>query len=273
MYLKGLKVIKADGTKEEFSEEKLASSIKRAGIPQGLHEEVLEHVKSRVYEGIPTHEIYGHIEEFLEKSSQPYTKSKYSLKNAIMELGPTGFPFEVYISEILKAQGYQTEVGTFLVGKCISHEVDIIATKDKQKIFVECKFHNRAGTKSEVHVSLYTKARFDDLSEKHKFSRAMLVTNTKMTSDALSYALCEGIDVLSWTYPQDSSLRDLIEKYKLYPLTQLSFLSLSQKQELLAKDIVLVKQICADPALLGQISLPPNKRDEVIKEASFVCNL
>lgn len=276
-------VIKADGTVEEFSEEKLLSSIKRAGVPSKLHHLVLDHVKSRIYDNIPTFEIYKHIEEFLEESNEPYVRAKYSLKAAIMELGPTGFPFEVYVSEILKAQGYQTEVGTFLVGKCVNHEVDVIATKASgpeghparrdKKIFVECKFHNKPGTKSEVHVSLYTKARFDDLRQKHNFSHALLVTNTKITSDALSYAQCENVAVMSWSYPEGESLRDLVEKYKLFPITQLSLLSLSQKQELLAKDVVLIKQICSDPTLLNDISLPPNKRDEAIKEASFVCNL
>ena len=276
-------VVKADGSVEEFSETKLLSSIKRAGVPSKLHRLVLDHVRNRIYDNIPTYEIYRHIEEFLEESNEPYVRTKYSLKAAIMELGPTGFPFEVYVSEILKAQGFQTEVGTHLVGKCVNHEVDIIAKKatgpedslaqrDK-KIFVECKFHNRAGTKSEVHVSLYTKARFDDLKAKHQFSRALLVTNTKITSDALSYALCEGIDVMSWTYPDDASLRELVEKYKLYPITQLSFLSSSQKQELLEKDVVLIKQICADPSLLDNISLPPNKRNQILEEAKAVCNL
>jgi len=276
-------VIKADGSSEEFSEEKLLSSIKRAGVPSRLHAQVLDHVKSRVYDNIPTYEIYRHIEEFLEENNEPYVKSKYSLKSAIMDLGPTGFPFEVYVAQILKAQGYETEVGTYLVGKCVNHEIDIIAKKaagpegslarrDK-KIFVECKFHNRAGTKSEIHVALYTKARFDDIKQKHQFSKALLVTNTKITSDALSYAQCEGIDVLSWTYPENASLRELIEKYKLYPITQLSFLSLTQKQELLAKDVVLIKQICENPNLLNQIDIPKNKGEEIIKEASFVCNL
>ncbi|MEK7120896.1 MAG: ATP cone domain-containing protein [Patescibacteria group bacterium] len=276
-------VIKADGTIEDFSEEKLLSSIKRAGVPSTLHKQVLEHVRKHVYDNIPTYEIYKHIEEFLEENDEPYVRTKYSLKSALMELGPTGFPFEVYVSEVLKAQGFQTEVGTFLLGKCVNHEVDIVAKKAsgpeghparrEEKIFVECKFHNKPGIKSEIHVSLYTKARFDDLKQKHGFSKAMLVTNTKVTSDALSYALCENIEVMSWTYPENASLRELIEKYKLYPITQLSFLSSSQKQELLAKDVVLIKQICANPSLLNQIYIPPNKKDEIIKEANFVCGL
>lgn len=266
-------VLKADGTIEPYAESKLLSSIKRAGIPQNLHSQVLNHVKSKLYENIPTSEIYSHIEEFFTKENDAYSKAKYSLKRAIMELGPTGFPFEVYVSEILKAKGFQTEVGTHLFGRCVSHEVDIVATKDREKIMIECKFHNRPGTKSDLQVSLYTKARFEDLKPKHNFTHGMLVTNTKITQDGLSYANCEGIKVLSWSYPEEESLRDLIEEYKLYPITQLTFLSFSEKQELLNQNIILIKQICSDPNILSTITIPKNKREEVVKQASLVCNV
>lgn len=276
-------VLKADRTLEPFDENKLLSSIKRAGIPQNLHSQVLNHVKSKLYENIPTSEIYSHIEEFFTKENDVYSKAKYSLKQAIMELGPTGFPFESYVSEILKALGFQVEVGTYLIGKCVKHEVDVVAVKASgpeghpargdEKIMVESKFHNSPGIKSDLHVSLYTKARFEDLKQKHNFTQAMLVTNTKISLDALAFANCEGIRVLSWSYPDGESLRDLIEKYKLYPITQLSFLSLSQKQELLSQGIVLIKQICSDPSVLNKITIPENKRGEIMKEATSVCRL
>lgn len=266
-------VLKASGEIEPFSEDKLLLSIKRAGIPQKLHTEVISHVKSTLYNRIPTSEIYNHIQEYLGKTETPYEKAKYSLKKAIMELGPTGFPFEVYVAEILKTIGFHTEVGRIMTGKCVNHEIDILASKEGRKVLVECKFHNTPGTRSNLHVSLYTKARFDDLKDKHGLNEALLVTNTKITSDALSYALCENIKVISWSYPEGESLRDLIEKYRLYPLTQLSFLSLPQKQELLSHGIVLIKQICSDPGVLNKITIPENKREEIMKEASSVCRL
>ncbi|KKQ34633.1 MAG: ATP-cone domain-containing protein [Microgenomates group bacterium GW2011_GWA2_37_6] len=266
-------VLKADGTFESYDENKLLSSIKRAGIPGSLHSQVLNHIKSKLYENIPTSEIYKHIEEFFIKENDVYSKTKYSLKRAIMDLGPTGFPFESYVSEILKVLGFQVEVGTYLIGKCVKHEVDVLAKNQNEKIMVECKFHNKSGIKSDLHVSLYTKARFEDLKQKHNFSKAMLVTNTKISLDALSYANCEGIRILSWSYPDGESLRDLIEKYKLYPITQLSFLSLSQKQQLLNQKIVLMKQICEDSSVLNKITLPQDKLEEIEKEAASVCNL
>ena len=264
-------VIKADGALEPFSEEKLLSSVKRAGIPESLQNQVLDHVKKNLYEKIPTSEVYKHIEEYFGTSKEYSSKTRYSLKRGIMELGPTGFPFEVYISEVLKREGFSTEVGIVLVGKCVSHEVDVVAKKGSEKIMVECKFHNSPGIRSDLHVSLYTKARFEDLKQKHSFTHAMLVTNTKITSDALSYANCEEVKVLSWSYPEGGSLRELVDKHKLYPVTQLPFLSFSQKQELLNNNVVLIKQICENPNLLNQITIPKNKREEIIKEAKSVC--
>jgi len=265
------KVIKANGESEDFSEKKLIDSIHRAGIPENLQQEVIEHVKTNLYENIPTHEIYYHLEEYLGQTKSPYYKNKYSLKRALMDLGPTGFPFEAYIAEVLKKEGFETIVGEILMGKCVTHEVDIIAQNANEKIMVECKFHNRPGSRSDVQVALYTKARFDDLKEKHGFTKVMLVTNTKITVDALAYSDCENVKILSWEHPEGESLREKVEKYKLYPITSLSFLSMPQKQELLAKNIVLVKSICENPEVINQISIPINKRDEILDEAKRVC--
>jgi hypothetical protein len=266
-------VLKADGKSEDFSEQKLLDSIKRAGITENMQPLVVDHVKNNLYENIPSSEIYRHIEEFFGKSNDTPSKSKYSLKRALMELGPTGYPFETYISEVLKAKGYSTQVDQTLSGKCVNHEVDIIAIKENEKIMVECKFHNRPGIRSDLHVSLYTKARFDDLREKHGFTKAMLATNTKITSDGLSYAQCENLDVLSWSFPEDESLRNIIEKYKLYPITQLSSISFSQKQEFLQKAIVLISQICNNSDLINQITIPNEKRDEILSEARNISGL
>lgn len=266
-------VIKANGEIEEFSEKKLLDSIRRAGIPANLHTQALEHIKLNLYDNIPTHEIYYHLEEFLGHSKAPYYKNKYSLKRALMDLGPTGFPFEEYVARVLQAQGFKTSVGQTLMGICVNHEVDVIAINKDRKILVECKFHNRPGTKSDLQVVLYTKARFEDLKKKHSFTDVMLVTNTKITVDALAYSDCQSLKIMSWEHPEGESLRELIEKHKLFPITSLSFLSMPQKQELLAKNIVLVKEICENPDIINQISIPINKRDEILDEAKRVCML
>lgn len=265
-----LNVLKAGGQKEKFSEEKLLVSIQRAGVPKNLWEDAVSHVKSKLYDNIPTKEIYKHIAESLENSPHPFSKSRYSLKQAIMDLGPTGYPFEDYISEILKMEGYKTMVRQVLYGKCISHEIDIIAEKDNLKSMIECKFHNLPGTKSQVHVSLYTKARFDDIKEKNNFNNAWLVTNTKITQDALNYAICANMKVISWDYPEKGSFRDLIEQHKLYPITTLTNITQNQKQVLAANHVVLAKDVCANPSSLDILGLPNDKKNSVLSECQFL---
>ncbi len=264
-------VIKANGEKEPFSEDKLRASIKRAGIPQSIQDKVIKHVESKLYEDIPTAEVYKHLTEYLGRD-QSHFKAKYSLKQAIMDLGPTGYPFEDFVSEILKAKGYTTEVRSILTGKCVSHEIDVIAEKpNSEKILVEAKFHNASGIRTDVHVSLYTKARFDDLKEKYKFDRAWIFTNTKITPDALTYALCVNMGVVSWSYPQNESLRDLIETLQLYPITMLTSLSEPQKQILLDNHIVLIKNICKNKDSLDLLGVQTDKINSIIKEAQLVC--
>lgn len=265
-----LNVLKATGQVEPFNEEKLRFSIQRAGIPGELTENVVAHIKSKLYDQILTREIYKHVTEFLANSPHPFSRAKYSLKQAIMDLGPTGYPFEDYISEILKMEGYETQVRQTLTGKCISHEIDLIVTKNNLSSMVECKFHNSIGNHTQIHVSLYTQARFDDIKEKYNLADVWLVTNTKITSDALNYAICSNMKVISWDYPQLGSFRDLIEKYKLHPITTLTSLSQNQKQLLAENHVVLAKDVCKNPAALDILGLSENKKNSIFSECQYV---
>lgn len=265
-----LNVLKANQNKEPFSEEKLLASIKRAGVPENIHNSVINHIKTKLYDNIPTSEIYKHVTEFLGNSVHPHTRMKYGLKQAIMEFGPTGYPFEDYVSEILKAEGYGTSVRQLLNGKCVNHEIDVVATKDNIKSMIECKFHNAPGIKCHIHVSLYTKARFDDVKERNNFNQAWLVTNTKLTPEALNYALCSNMKIIGWDYPNGKSLRDLIEKHKLHPVTSLSNISNAQKQILAQNHIVLAKDICKNPASLDILHLPSNQKNLIVSQCQFI---
>ncbi|RJQ36905.1 ATPase [Candidatus Microgenomates bacterium] len=265
-----IQVIKATGELEPFSEEKVRQSILRAGIPKGLENEVIEHIKSKLYENIPTSEIYNQITDYLGESTSPYSKAKYGLKQSLMSLGPTGFPFEDFIAKVLHEQGYETQVRQYLMGKCVKHEIDVIAQKENEKVMIEVKFHNRFGTRTDVQDALYTKARFDDVKEKDNFSQAWLVTNTKATSDAIAYCNCVGMKILSWSYPQDASLRSMIEKSKLLLITSLSSLTLPQKQDLLDNHIILCKDIFNNPSCLNNLNLSAEERKNVLAETEFV---
>lgn len=265
-------VIKANGEKEEFSEQKLINSIRRARIPNNLNDEVLHHVKSKLYDGISTEEIYRHILEYLDRTDQPFVRSRYSLKEAIMMLGPTGYPFEDFVSRILEAHGYTTQVRQVLRGKCVTHEVDVIAKKDNVASMVEIKFHNNAGARSEVQVALYTHARFEDVKTNYDFTDAWIVTNTKATIDAVTYAHCVGMKVLSWSYPEEGSLRDLIEASRLHPITMVHSLSQTDKTTLLQNHVVLCKDVQRDKTVLDMLPLSRDERERVIAEVESICS-
>lgn len=260
-------VIKADRHYEPFSEHKVMDSIRRARIPQNLQAEVLAHVKSKLYDGISTAEIYQHIMEFLNQSPKPYVKARYSLKEAIMMLGPSGYPFEDFVSKLLESEGYKTSVRQVLSGRCITHEVDILAEKDGKTIVIEAKFHNSPGTRSEVQVALYTHARFEDVKVRNSVHESWLITNTKTTIDANTYAQCSGMKVVSWDYPAGNSLREMIERSGLHPITAMTTLAHSQKMTLLENHVVLCRDIAEHPDLLDMLYLAKADRDQVLKEA------
>ncbi len=265
-------VVKANGEKEAFSEGKLLRSIKRAGVPPELHQETLSHVQEKLYDNIPTSEIYHHVLEFLDKTPAKYAKAKYSLKQSLMDLGPTGYPFEDYYARLLETEGYTTQTRMILQGSCVTHEIDVIAEKDSEKMLVEAKFHNGPGTTTDVHVSLYTKSRFDDLKERYHFTKALIITNTKATSDAIAYAQCVGMDVISWSYPEGKSLREIVEKEKMYPITALTTLSTAQKQQLLEKQVVLCKELHKNPHMLLEVGIPDDKQQAILEETAFLAN-
>lgn len=265
-----INVIKANKTKELFNEEKVINSIKRAGVPEQIREEVLMHVKSKLYEGISTAEILQHILEFLESSKHSYASSRYSLKEGIMSLGPTGYPFEDFISRLLQAEGYKTQVRQILRGECITHEIDVVAEKNDKKVMVEAKFHNSPGTRSQIHVGLYTQARFEDIKQHNNFTEAWLVTNTKTTVDVNTYALCKNIQIMSWSYPEGQSLRDLIERHNLHPVTLMTTINQSQKRILLENHFVMCRDIVELPSCVDMLSLSREQREKVVAEASLI---
>lgn len=238
-----MKVKKASGELEDFSALKVKDSLLRAGATEELTDKILTSLEARLYDGIKTSEIYSYVFSLLRDWKSPLV-SKYNLKQAIMELGPAGYPFEQFVASILHHLGYEVEVGQVVKGKCVEHEIDIIAQKAGEYSLIEAKFHNRVGTKSDVKIALYVWARFLDVSGQHtRFKKGWLVTNTKVTHEAIKYANCVGLKIVSWDYPEDGSLRYLIEKSKLYPITCLQTLKRAEKKGLLKRGLVFCEDL------------------------------
>jgi hypothetical protein len=122
--LKEIIVTKASGEKVPFSVKKLQHSLERSGADDAIIDEVISELSHHLRDGISTKKIYKHAYNILRKISSSHA-ARYKLKQAIMELGPSGYPFEKFVGEILKFQGFTVKVGAIVEGHCVSHEVDM----------------------------------------------------------------------------------------------------------------------------------------------------
>ncbi len=268
-----VQILKADGTREPFDVTKLEESLVHSGASKKSIKDVIAHVSSELEEGMTTREIYRHAFEILHKEETPVAL-KYSLRHAIMELGPSGFAFEDFIAEIFQAKGFEALTGQMVKGSCVEHEIDVVAWNEKKLIMVEAKFHNELGTKSDLKVVLYVKARSDDLQNviynyghERKMDEFWLVTNTKFSSTAIEYGSCQGgLHMIGWNYPPSGNLHDMIMESKLHPLTCLVSLKGREKKELLEKGIVLCKTIKENLKLLEDLGMKEPEIQKVIEE-------
>lgn len=265
-------IIKSTGERELFDVRKLEASLVRAGASESSVGLIAEHIQKEVRDGMSTGEIYTHAFSLLRRYEKPVAL-KYSVRRAVMELGPSGFPFEKFIAELFKARGFKAETNLMARGKCVEHEIDVIAWNDLKLIIAEAKFHNDMGLKSDLKVALYVKARFDDLKDtlfsadgkKRKYDEAHLITNTKFTSHAIDYAKCSGLSVIGWNYPSVGNLHNMIEDFNLHPITALTTLTGSEKRYLLSQGIVLSKNI-SDRNILKNAGIKDAKIDAVLQE-------
>src|SRR3989338_1851333 len=242
-------IVKNDGSKEEFSIEKLRGSLSNAGASPEVRDKIVNHIAREIEDGMSTTAIYRHAFELLHKFETPVA-ARYSLKRAIADLGPSGFPFEKFVAEIFKAKGYETLTDQIVNGRCVDHEMDVVAWNENKLIMAEAKFHNELGMKSDLKVALYVKARFEDLKDmefnygsKRRLDEGLLITNTNFTIKAIQYSECVGVRLIGWNYPRVGNLHEMIEDASLHPITCLTTLSNTEKKNLMEKGVVLSKNI------------------------------
>lgn len=251
------KIIKANGGAENFSRHKLFRSLRHAGLPPRKCSLITDKVSSEIYEGTTTRDIYRRAFQLVRQTS-PVAAAHYSLKKALFELGPTGHHFETFVARYFEARGYRTETCQTIQGKFVTHEIDVIAIKGNEKLFVECKFHNRQGIRNDIKIALYVKARWDDLREGPEgktLSGFYLATNTAFTGDAIKYANGSKLKLLGVNAPEQKSFFDDIRELRLYPVTSLRRLSKIIRNELISKNILLASELLTQKRLLMKLGM------------------
>lgn len=268
---------KAGGERELFRAEKLRQSLLKAGAGEEVAEQIVRQIKMELVDDMSTDQIYKHAFYLLRKRERPVA-ARYSLKRAVMELGPSGFPFEDFIANIFKARGFKTKVGTMVNGSCVEHEVDVLAENDKKVLIVEAKFHNDPAIKSDLKVALYVEARVEDLMRgpmaeafNGKTMEGWLITNTRFTDNAIKYGECKGLHLVSWDYPKQGNLYDLIYNLGVHPVTSLTTLNKAEKNRLLQNGTVLCDAIKSDQTLLTSVGVEKDRVKKVLEEAARVC--
>ena len=274
-----IEIVKSTGEKAKFSMEKLRRSLKHSGADDTLVGQIVDTVRDELYQGISTKEIYNRAFALLKKKKSVFA-SKYKLKKAIYELGPTGFPFEIFVAGILEYSGFKTEVGKIMQGICVSHEIDVFAEKDGIISIIECKFHGVEGRNCNVKVPLYIHSRYQDVKlhwekrkdQSKKLDRGGVVTNTRFTEDAIQYSNCVGLNLLSWDFPKENGLKDRIDRLGLYPITVSQLLTNREKQFLLSRDVVLCRQLVKDKFYLDHLGISETRKERILKEIVVLCD-
>lgn len=270
-------MVKASGERERFDPRKIERTLRRAGASREVREKVLARVQERVYDGISTGEILKMVRQLLREEEHT-AEMRYDLKYAIMRLGSGGFAFETYFAEILEHYGYATVVGRRLAGKCVTHEIDIIAEAkegERRRALIECKYHSSPGVYTNLKEALYTYMRFLDLREASRaFDEVWLVTNTKASKDAKRFARCRGMRLITWRSPSRRSLRELVERKGLYPVTSLPSVDRQALRRLARARLILARDLLeADRAYVQLVTgLPANRLDKIIEEAEELVN-
>ena len=272
-------VRKFSGELDQFDADKLLKSLSEAGATPSQADKITATIGKGLYDGITTREIYQKAHRLLKNRAKEKA-SRYGLKKALLQLGPTGYPFELFIGELMRKEGYEVEVGITMPGKCVSHEVDVLAFTQHEVHMMECKFHNRHGYKTDVKVPMYIKSRFEDLAAQwkrntkyqNKKHEGWVVTNARFTKDAMDFGKCAGLKLLSWDYPSDS-LKKLNTKHNLYPITTIHTISKSIREQLFDKNIVLASSLVENEAVLLELGLDKPRANQIIEEAKRICGL
>lgn len=273
-------IIKAGGSREVFDPARLVASLKRVGAGEYTAERISKMITDTTVSGMSSREIYSRAFVLLRKESRPVA-ARYALRRALFELGPTGHPFEDFISHLYRAEGWQVETRKMIKGKCVTHEVDFYASHPELNTYLaaELKYHNDPNYKSDLKTALYVKSRFDDIFSCDPkvracpIDRGILITNTKFTSEAVTYALCAGVELLGWGYPENNSLFMRMSRAKVYPITTLTRLGSAEKNLLINDGVIAVDEILHNRRLLDVLHLSPDRTGELLAEAEGLLSL
>ncbi len=272
-------VTKADGSKQPFDKQKIINTCLRLQATPEQAQSIADRIEAKAYDGIPTKKILQMVFQYMKKY-RPAIGYQIDLRQAIAMLRSKP-DFEIFVAKLFEAMGYRVETNLMVRGECIEHEIDVIAKKENEIILVEVKHHVNHHTYSGLDVFLQLNSTLEDLKKGYesgknnfKFTRAILICNTKVSDHARRYALCKGLEFIAWKFPQENGLERLIEEYKLYPITFLKEIERDEAYSLANAGIVTVKQLLDDVKKISRkSSISKNRILQLQKAAKIVLGI
>jgi hypothetical protein len=270
-----MKVTKSSGEKENYNKNKFCSSLKKAGAPTDLVNTVCSAVEKDLTPDISTSQLFRRASKYLARENANIA-ARYSLKRGIAELGPAGFIFEQFVEIVLQTIGYKTKRNQMMRGVCVTHEIDIVAQKPNEHFLVEVKYRNKPWIKTHVDVAMYADARLADIMpvqhQKEKppaVHRMWLVTNTKFTKNAITFAKCKNLKLTGWHFPNGKeSLEQVIENNSLYPVTVLPSVNKNTLRALAQKNIMLARDLAPHTKqTLERLGINARDAAKILKES------
>lgn len=269
-----IQVKKHSGELVPFEPKKLRHSLSKSEASEEEVDKVFERIQPRLYNGITTRELYELAFDLLKNHRDSYA-ARYSLKKALRDLGPEGFYFEKWIGKLFANAGYQTITGKTVQGHAVTHEIDVIATKNEMMLAIECKFRNDVDAKISVTTPMYFISRVKDIKglsfsffeTPQEFTDGWLVTNAYLTSDSIRFGEYYNLNMLAWDYPPQNNIKDQVDDLALYPVTCLTNLNGMEKSILLKNGCILVKDLVENPDYLAYIQTAKHQKKRVLIEA------
>lgn len=256
MYVK-----KAAGDIEPYSRRKLKRFLEHIQLPSSEINKTISRAESKLAKHSSTKQISHAITDELRAllKGELYS-ARYNIKNSIRKMGPAGHVFEKYVARLFELDGFKVEVGREIQGDCVKHEIDVLARRENEVNLVECKFHNKEGTRSDVTVAMYTFARFLDVSKRiAKSGReeyVWIVTNTKITNTAFRYAKCKGMRYMSIGLPEGNSIMDRVIEKGAFPISSIHVLE-PHLSKLFTEDVIMMSDIMdVDNEKANQLGIP-----------------
>ena len=269
-------VVKADGSREPFQRKKVFRTCLRICGSSEVAELVSKEVEARVYDGISTKEILQMVFELAAKH-RPAIAHRTDLRMALSLLRSKP-DFEGFIARLFEKLGYRVRRNLVIQGFCIEHEIDVLAFRGGEVVYVEVKHHVQPHRYVDLDVVEKIWATLLDLREGYEkglhgfdISKPLVATNTKLTWHASKYARCRGVDILCWNIPRGRSLEELLVRFKMYPVTILKGFNLETLYKVIDMGYMTLKELAeANPEGLSEKGLPEETAELLVEHAGKV---